>query len=316
LVLLSSVVLSCDARHGFFFGAEYREGEWGQVRQAQCLSQPPVDPPCAGGEVLLPYPPGTEYSDFTLLASDLLEVRDVTVTGAVANLGLSDTVIFSGATIEDLYSRGLVDLRSGATVTGEINTTTDIAVQGSANYNPALVDTNYPFEPQQSESLCFPEPSGINDADNIFIDVQDTEVYPPGTYNDVELRNDATIVLSPGIYWLDWLLVEPNSVFQIDTTGCTENCSVVFNIRTEIAIPLRGSVQPPSSEFLIIYHGTLPITLNSAFDGFIVAMDAELRINNNEPHIGAFFAERLYADAGQTITHRAFPLESVESWEP
>ncbi len=317
LALCSAAASSCDARQGSVFGAEVREGEWAQVRQAVCLTEPPADPPCtAGDEILIPYPQGTNYTDFTLLASDLLEVRDITVTGAVASLGLADTVIFSGATIEDLYSRGLVDLRSGATVTGEINTTTDIAVQGSANYNPALVDINYPFDPEQTESLCFAEPSDINTADNIFIDVQQTKSYPPGTYNDVELRNDATLILTPGVYWLDWIQVEPNSVFQIDTTGCTENCSVVFNIRSELAIPLRGSVQPPNSDFVILYHGTLPVTLNSAFDGFIVAMNAVLRINNNEPHVGAFFARQVYAEAGQTITNRPFPLDSVKSWQP
>src|SRR5690606_2924441 len=108
------------------------------------------------------------------------------------------------------------------------------------------------------------------------------------------------LVLSPGVYWVDWLQIEPFAKFQINTSGCTENCGVVFNVRTEIYPALRGSVQPPSSNFLINYHGTLPALINTAYDGFFVAMNAELRINNDTPHAGAFFARQLYVDAGQT----------------
>lgn len=297
-------------------GAEYRDGQWAQARQAVCLTQPPPEPVCSDGEVLISHAAGTDLTALTLLATDLMELRDVTVPGTVASLGLADTVVFSGAEIGNIYSRGLVDLRSGATVTGFIKTTTQIAVQGSANYNPNLVDINHQFEPVETESLCFPEPSGIDQSPNVFVDVNQTVSSPPGTYNDVELRNNATWVLSPGNYWLDWLQVEPGSVFEVDTSGCSSSCAVVLNIRTEIQNALRGSVEPANSNLLILYHGTLPTIINSAFDGFIVAMNAELRINNNEPHSGAFFAKQLYVDAGQTISHRPFPIDAIRAQQP
>lgn len=322
MAIASLALTSCDApRDGVAFGAEYKEGQWRTLREAVCLVEPPPDPEemCDPGDVTtIQLPPNVQLSDVTLLSTDLMELRDVTVPGTVVNLGLADTVVFSGASIGNIYSRGLVDLRSGATVTGFIRTTQQITVQGSANYDVNKVYTNTPFEPTSKVQLCFPEPDGIDQAANIYIDPNQTETWPPGVYNNVDLRNNATLELSPGLYWFDRLQVEPNAFFEIsvNTANCANHCSVVVNVRGEISPALRGRVEPPGSAFLLNYRGTQPVILNSTFDGFIVAMNAELRINNNNPHKGAYFAKRLYVDAGQTITGRAFPLETFQHWQP
>ncbi len=305
------LVAACEVQPG----EEYSDGRLGTHHQAVCMVAPPPPPVCTAGEVLIPYPPGTDIGDVTLLSTDLMELRDITVPGTVVNLGLGDTVVFSGATIGNIYSRALVDLRSGAVVTGFINTTTDIVVQGSASVG-GPVNPNYQFDPEQTVSLCFPEPPDIDQSPNIYIDVGVTATYQPGTYNEMQLRNFATIVLLPGVYWVDVLWLEANAQIQIDTSGCSSNCGVVLNVRSEIYPALRGGVQPPNSDFLINYRGTLPVLINTAFDGFFVGMDAELRLNNNQPHAGAFFARQLYVDAGQTIIGRPFPFALFDSLEP
>jgi hypothetical protein len=115
---------------------------------------------------------------------------------------------------------------------------------------------------------------------------------------------------------VDVLKTESFAKFQVNTSGCSANCGVVINVRSQIYAALRASVQPPSSNFLINYHGTLPALINTAYDGFFVAMNAELRINNDTPHAGAFFAQQLYVDAGQTITGRPFPIALFDALEP
>jgi hypothetical protein len=307
----------CEAQQNSNALGDYRDRQSGTLRQAVCLVQPPAQNVCASSAATtIKLPPNVQLADVTLLATDVMELRDVTVPGTVVSLGWADTVVYSGATIGNIYSRGLVDLRSGATVTGFIKTTTPVIVQGSANYNPSLVNTNTPFDPTTQVQLCFPEPSGIDQSPNVYVDVNQTQSLAPGVYNDVNLRNCAQLVLSPGLYWFDTLQVEPSAFFKVNTVNCTSNCSVVVNVRGQISPALRGSVQPAGSNFLLNYKGTQQVLLNATFDGFIVAMNADLRINNNEPHRGAYFAKRVYVDAGQTITARAFPLETFQHWQP
>lgn len=290
--------------------------DWAVARQALCSAPVPEKTTFTVG---VPLPPGFSIGDVSILADDELEIRDVDIPGTLVNTGNGDCTVFSGAKIGNLYCRGQVDLRDGSEVTGGIFTTGEEITQGSPIYNPANVDIDFTFEPEREVRLNFPMPPNLNIQPNVWIDVDEVKTVAPGNYNRVELRNNALGVLSPGVYWVNELQMEPPSKFSIDTTACTAGgtpCSVVFNVASLVDPALRGFAAGVNPDFLLIYHGTSQVLVNTTFSGFIMAMNATLRLNNDIPHAGAFFARTIIIDAGQTITHRPFIPSVFEVWEP
>jgi hypothetical protein len=290
--------------------------DWATARQALCSAPVPDKPVYT---VSIPLPPQFSIGDVSVLADDELEIRDVTILGTSVNMGQGDCTVFAGATIGNLYCRGQVDLRDNCDVLGWINTTQEEIAQPSADYDENKVDIDYAFDPEREVRLNFPVPANLTSQPNIWIDPNEVMTVPPGNYNRMDLRNNARAVLSPGVYWVDELQMEPPSTFSINTTACTAAgtpCSVVFNVASSTAPALRGFASGVNPDFLLIYHGSEEVLVNTQFSGFIIAMNATLRLNNDIPHAGAFFARKVYVDAGQTITHRPFVPSVFEVWEP
>lgn len=290
--------------------------DWAVAQQALCSA--PV-PDKTTYTVSIPLPPQFSIGDVSVLADDVLEIRDVDIFGTSVNMGQGDCTVFAGAVIGNLYCRGQVDLRDNSTILGGIYTTGEEIVQGTPDYDENSVDVNYAFDPEREVRLNFPKPPNLNTQPNVWIDVNQVLTVAPGNYNRMELRNNARAVLSPGVYWVNELQMEPPSTFSIDTTACTAAgtpCSVVFNVALEIAPALRGFTVGVDPAFLLIYHGTEEVLVNTPFSGFIMAMNATLRLNNDVPHRGAFFGRSVFIDAGQTITHRPFVPSVFEVWEP
>lgn len=290
--------------------------DWAVAQQALCSA--PV-PEKTVYTVSIPLPPQFSVGDVSVLADDELEIRDVDILGTSVNMGQGDCTVFAGAVLGNLYCRGQVDLRDNSTILGGIYTTGEEIVQGSPDYDEDNVDVNYAFDPEREVRFNFPTPPSLNTQPNVWIDVNQVMTVTPGNYNRMELRNNARAELSPGVYWVNELQMEPPATFSINTTACTAAgtpCSVVFNVASAIAPALRGFATGANPEFLMIYHGTSEVLVNTQFSGFIIAMNATLRLNNNVPHQGAFFARRVFIDAGQTLTHRQFVPSVYEVWEP
>lgn len=292
------------------------DSDFAVARQALCSA--PV-PEKTVYTVAIPLPPQFSVGDVSVLADDSLEIRDVDIPGTSVNMGQGDCTVFAGATIGNLYCRGQVDLKDNSTILGWIHTTGEEITQGSPDYDSDKVDINYAFDPEREVRLNFPIPANLTSKPNVFIEPNLVAAIAPGDYNKIELRNGARGILSPGVYWVDRLQMEPPSTFSVDTSACMAagtSCSVVFNVATEVEPALRGFASGVNPDFLLIQYGTAELLVNTQFSGFIIAMNATLRLNNDVPHRGAFFARKVYVDAGQTITHRPFVPSVFEVWEP
>jgi hypothetical protein len=243
----------------------------------------------------------------TSLQLDDRAVLAETGGGFAISAGVGATGLSTGTdvSIGTLWSVGPVVLRDRAHVHGDVNTTSTLSrgnqtiVDGAINLAPVIQPLAV-----TSWTVNFPGSS----AGNVNLAPGAQRTLAPGGYDAVTLNAGATLRLSSGTYFFQSLDVEPQARISLTATPTAPVfIYVVGNIMYRGTI-VTGSGQTPN--LLLGALTNQPIFIESPFTGTLVAPNASVTVRATGD-VGAFFAKSLEIGAGVTITHQAFPWQTL-----
>ena len=259
-------------------------------------------------DIVPPSPDGDEPAvdarlrDLAVLGTEAVALGDraaLKLGSGFAALGAGGA---SGATLNtdtntgDVLSVGPVVLRDRAHVHGRVKTgqtvqrfNQTIVDGGITEHAPVVLPNLMPF------IATFPTTGGPSS------DIQpgQTQTLSPGTYGSVSVKSTAKLKLSSGIYYIDFLDLEPQSELTLSES------SGPVKIYVRSALILRGIEKTASGAAptgFISYLGRSEIFVESSYVGTLAAPAGTLTLRSvASPHRGAFFARTVQLDAGATV---------------
>ncbi|MBV9945357.1 MAG: hypothetical protein JOZ69_00740 [Myxococcales bacterium] len=258
----------------------------------------------------------------------LLESNSVFI-GSGANI-VSGTTVAMGAggggvhaepdgLLNDVWSRGTADLRDRVNVRGTLHASN--ATLGNSVVIAAR-DNNPPFDPPQTLSWTVTYPPGTGT--NITLNSGQSQTLAPGLYGSVLLNSQSTLQLSTGTYYFTDLVINSAVTVNLDQSRGPVILYVANTLNLRGAFvplggpadggPFGGGVAGGSAHpnLLIGYLGTNQLTVESLFDGAIVAPFTTMILRAvNGIHTGFFAAKDFQIlDAHAQVQYRA-PLAII-----
>lgn len=259
--------------------------------------------------VKLGFPEGFGYPNTAFLASnslrlaDAIEVRDAAgVPASLVNSGTGSLELGAEAKTGTVVSGGPIVLRSRSIVAGRVQAGATLTRQDGVVIRDA-VESNHPLGLLKNLVFTaqFP-PATVG----VFVNNDGHASRTPGSYTDVLVRSRGTLKLTAGKYYFTSLTLEPQARLELDTSA---GPVMVF---TEVGLDFRGQVvnRGKPRSFLLAHMGDSSLSLESPFDGTLLAPRAALRlapVGSSVGHRGSFFARSIdAAEARSKVTFEPF----------
>jgi hypothetical protein len=225
-----------------------------------------------------------------------------TSLSTITNVGSGGVVLQPAATLGNLWSTSNVTVGSRVHALGTIHATSVNPPPDATVHIDQGIDLATPLLPAVVTSWTVTYPSAT--VSNISVSPNQTASKAPGRYGTVLVSAGATLSLSAGTYYFDTLDIEPGAKFSLtQTTG-----PVVVYVRTSVIYHGAIVTSPTGStpDFLLVYLGTIGITLDSSFTGGLIAPSAATTLRAvTGGHAGVFFGASFVVDANATVNYRA-----------
>lgn len=266
-----------------------------------------VSEPTPNVNVRLSLPSAHGLSEVALSAGDRLSLGDaVTVTGAEApeapamlvNRGKAETELGAEARTGHVISNAIVRLRSRSRVDGDVRSAAMIERQDGVvvtglsvpNEPPAMRDLLLPLSVQPGSTYVHLEPG-------------QSLALAPGRYAALIVKSRSVVRLEAGKYEFDRIQIEPQAEIRVNTQGGPVLALVKSSIDFKGTIGTIG----PRGAFLLGYTGVQPVSIESGFDGSILAPFADLRLAPTYAgHRGSFFGKSVRVEARTPIRFEPF----------
>jgi hypothetical protein len=205
------------------------------------------------------------------------------VSGTVVAMGGGGLDADANAALNDVWSRGNVQLDLGVHVGGTLHAT---KVSEGPNVVVAATDSTPPFDPPQTLSWNVIYPSGPTP--QVDVALGQTQTIAPGLYGSVEVDANATLNLSSGTYYVTSLNVEPQATVSLNQASGP----VIIYVSTNLLLNGAFTASGAEPNLLIGYLGSQPVLVGSTFDGAIVAPAAQLQLLSSAGVNVGFFAAK------------------------
>jgi len=257
--------------------------------------------PCDGVDVAQV----TFASHVALYASGDLRIDDrANLTGwtTIANAGTGLTDIGASASVGNVLSKPGVSVRSSGTVNGLVRTAGTVTTQSGARLLGGKEENASLSLPILGWSVTFPPATG---GDVMLEPGAPPRAIAPGSYRTVILKNNTTLILSSGTYYMDSLDLEPGSTLQLNQGAGSISILVKTALIYRGAITAQGGGQP---NLLLGYLGTNAAFLEAPITAAVVVPNTTLTLGagSGGTYIGSFFAKSLEVRSGVNVQYRAF----------
>jgi hypothetical protein len=259
-----------------------------------------------------------ELSDYTVYAWEELRF-DKPLERSLGNAGSSDRIIFENVSIQGGDEYVIVgDIHSGNTidVLGESHIVADyLQVEHEIDIHNEQKSSIEVFGAISSASSCasvFPVPMFMypvwTSRERVNVDNNQTVILEPGDYRDVIVRNNATVIMSSGVYNIGrWVFLGNNSnvEYELDGGPITINLDrwQALN-RKNLSFAISGEGE--TEDITYIYAGNQPtIFTSSLVQGTIFAPFAEIEFDRGSELQGACYARKVnFRSDSRFIGHR------------
>jgi len=254
----------------------------------------------------------------------VLESAGSLVVGASAKVNPSAPVVAMGATgttrvepsatLNDLWSRGPVDLRDRVTINGFVHAKT-LTLGNGVNLDPAKTDRAPVFDPVSTLSwtVTFPTTTPTD----AILKGPDKVTLPPGYYGQVQLIpvNGVApeLTLQSGTYYIDALTLNTSGKVKLDQS---QGSIFIYVAQVVAFIPSFSTIDGSVPDLFVGYTGTSPLFVETNYRGALVAPNATVTVRSvGTPHSGFFAGKNVEVDANALVNY-AFPNTVVGAATP
>ena len=219
------------------------------------------------------------------------------------------------ALLNEVWSRGTVNLAARVKVRGKLHATTVVLNPATGGGQTIASRDSAPvFDPTTSLSWTVTYPSATVPAP-IWVNPPDVIPLAPGQYGSVTTNTGGTLNLSSGTYYFEELHLNSGSTINLNQA----DGPIILYVATS-DLNLRGTMVPSpagSPDLLVAYLGTSPVILDTRFDGAIVAPSTSVTLRAvTGVHTGFFAAQQLQVlDAHAQVQYRV-PLPIITASTP
>ena len=234
------------------------------------------------------------------------------VSGSIVAMGTTSPSLHAepDALLNETWSRATAELRDRVRVRGILHAATRTLGNG---VQIATSDLTPAFDPAKSLSFSVKYPTSTT-GPAITLNSGQSSSIAPGQYGIVTLNSGATLTLSAGVYYLKTLTMEASSIVKLNQAAGP------VIIYTDTAFTARGTFLPlsgTSPDLLIVHLGTTTVTLETLFNGAIIAPSATVILRAvSGIHTGYFYGKIVNnLDAHARVRYRA-PLPVITVVDP
>ncbi|MDQ3274341.1 MAG: hypothetical protein M3Q39_04745 [Actinomycetota bacterium] len=266
--------------------------------------------PLAGAEIVrFEVPAGMAPENFALVANTDLTLQPNTSVRAADDRGasiaaLGDLLLGVDAHVGETYAGPRATLRNRAFVEGALHVDGIVDLGRDVRIDGGTIRDG-PFRPGAVTSFYVPAPSDAS----ISLWPGESAVAEPGSYDVIELKPRSVLELQPGVYAARELRIAPGA--RLVTSPATGGPTVVAVTTTVV---YHGAIESSALEpsLLIAYLGSNPWHVHTAFDGWIVAPNAEVVLAGAE-HRGSFVAREIRVLPNAVIRHVPLSFDFVRT---
>lgn len=257
-----------------------------------------------------PFPAGKQPQQFAVVGIAGVDLEDRSRVlraegyGAVANTSTGRITVGADAHSGSLLAKGDVFLRDRATVHGKLTFGGNRIVQ-----NSWTVEGEQTTAPLTTASLRFTAKVPTSALPLVRLEPNDVRPnpLPPGRYEGLDLKQNASLVLRAGEYVFDSFNLEPGAKLKIDDSGGRVQVFVRNSLTVKSAAERVGGGFP---NLLFVFAGSGDATITAPFAGWLIAPSAHINletIGNGAVHEGAFFGKLVRLAPDTKILQRSFP---------
>ncbi|HEX7027762.1 MAG TPA: S8 family serine peptidase [Gammaproteobacteria bacterium] len=216
----------------------------------------------------------------------------------IVNSGSQSTLNDVESKTGSVVSLAGVDIRDRAIVDGDIVSAQSIALGN--NTSVSGVQTSNAAIDIRTLSWSVEFPASLND----FILTPDSEgILHPGAYRKVTAFSRSRLRLASGAYYMDELVLEPQSHIVFDT----RSGPVFLYVRSRLIVRGETGFDGPQNSLLIAYAGNESPGIDKTLKATLVAPNAEVRLGTGgQMHYGAVFAKSVDIDPNVNLVLRPF----------
>lgn len=242
------------------------------------------------------------YAARQLKVDDHASIR--TSSGGYAPIesgGSSPTLIGADAQLGTVLSVAAIDVRDRAIVNGflksggNVTRGNQVSVSGAITAQAALLPI-----PLAGFAAQFPASAG----NDLSLEPDQISTIAPGSYADAVVKQRAKLRLSTGVYTFHSLDIEAGGTLALDTS-----LGPIF-IYVETSLIYRGATiteRGPSADLLLAVFGSDLVSIESSFNGTLVAPNASVNLRSVAAgHTGSFFGLDVELSPQTKITFAPF----------
>ncbi len=277
----------------------------------------------------LPLLVGQNPTDVALAASSTLNVNDRAIVleqasindrAMISNVGTTDlsTVLGASTSVGTVMSRGQVFLRINASISGSLyqgGNALEPASQGGFFISGVKKTRIAGFATDTTWTRTVTWPTTFNPPPNLEPGVIPPVVQlAPGAYHTLDVKTGRTLVLNPGEYFLDGLIIEPGAFLTIAASPGPVTIYILDGGLIHRGAMVLGQNTPgmPVPSLTVMTTGS--VVLEQPFTGVVIApngsIELKANVNTNDPktHLGAYLGKNVTIFEGNRLLHYRDPF--------
>ncbi len=242
-----------------------------------------------------------------------------------------EKIVMEGQVVSvgDLYSNGEIEIKKGnpSTHYGNLTAVDDIKIDkkntidgdatagGSIELKGNATVTGTITENADVDPMPLPSFSFSAGGQEIFVDKNRTRVLAPGTYGDLKVEINATLILSTGEYFFEQAEFKKEAVLRADVSGGPVTLNVVSDVKfekeTEVDIVPLGDAGSPF--FRINTYDDLTIKKDARVFGTFVSSEGNLQIEKDGFFQGLACARQIEVKKRGTLLIHGASIPSMQA---
>ncbi len=216
-----------------------------------------------------------------------------------------------GAHAGNLTAAGDITIARNNTITGNVFAGDELTLEGNASISGTVQEN------AAVAALGLPVSSFTPGKTDVTVPKRGSLTLPPGTYDDLEVREHGTLFLSSGDYFFDNFDTDENAIVSIDVAAgpVAINVAKELELDEEVEVLITPSGQAASNQvsFITLQQKKVDLGEDALILGWIYAPKAEVHFDEDCRFKGTVVAKSITVEEGVIFVPHSFSTQLTKA---